>query len=50
MENDPQFFFFEKRMRNVLLICCLRLFESKLLIYGQEKVQKFYGKGRSKTV
>ena len=43
-------FFFEKRMRNILLICCLRLFESKLLIYGQEKVQKFYGKGRSKTV
>ena len=50
MENDPQYFFFEKWMRNISLICCLRLFESKLLIYGHEKVQKFYGKGQSKTV
>lgn len=50
MENDPQYFFFEKWMRNISLICCLRLFESKLLIYGHEKVKKFYGKGRSKTV
>ena len=38
-------------MRNTSLIYCLRLFESKLLIYGPEKVQKFPGKGLgSKTV
>ena len=36
---------FEKRMRNTSLMYCLRLFESKLWIYGHEKVQKLPGKG-----
>ena len=44
-------FLFDKRIRNTSLIYCLRLFESKLLIYGPEKVKKFPGKGLgSKTV
>ena len=38
-------FLFEKRMRNTSLMYCLRLFESKLWIYGHEKVQKLPGKG-----
>ena len=37
-------FLFDKRIRNTSLIYCLRLFESKLLIYGPEKFKNFLEK------